>query len=94
MSSEKIYIKSKPIKYVQLKTDSCIICYDGYNKDISIVQCKSCKNDIHKCCQIDWCVSNILDGQKATCPYCRAEWIQGEYNLYPVFGDLPSNIPL
>lgn len=60
----------------------CPICYDELEsgKD-AIVYCKaSCGNNIHKNCMQKWI--SMARG-KATCPYCRAKWMDDE---------LPGNI--
>ena len=61
----------------------CPICYTDFDEKEAVVYCKAaCGNNVHKDCMNSWAVARQ---GKATCPYCRAAWVDdgflGKVNL-------------
>jgi hypothetical protein len=70
----KIPIKQKPVHFINPQGHECSICTAAYDQNERIVECSSCKQQLHFKCLIGWCYECIRDGQSSTCPYCRAAW--------------------
>lgn len=72
--SKKIPIKCKPVERIVPKDQHCVICYQDYNLEERVTTCKTCKNQMHSTCLINWCYESIHNTSQATCPFCRSRW--------------------
>ena len=82
-NDSKLNVTLKPIAYVTPHTEECCLCCSSYQDDVPIVECHVCHQHLHCNCQIQWCVTNILNEQSPTCPFCRSDWENNQFLLYP-----------
>ena len=57
--------------------DTCTICLDELNENISILKCR---HSFHEGCISEWIKARLTNEENATCPMCRHEI---DRKLYP-----------